>query len=218
MTAPAPAPFAPPQVTPASRPKARVAGLYTTPDPLNSFETAPVASLELTFDGIPGERHEGPLRGADARTPWFTRGTPIRNSRQVSLLCPDELRAMAAGLDLPAIEPDWLGCNILVAGLPHFSFLPRGTRIFFPSGAVLAVEMQNAPCRFAGAAVMKRYPERAGLDTAFPAATKRLRGLVAWVEKPGTISATDEISLMVPEQWIWTREPASATSMSATLL
>lgn len=211
-------PFVAPQVTPASRPKARVAGLYTTPDPLNSFETAPVESLTLTFDGIPGERHEGPLRGADARTPWFTRGTPIRNSRQVSLLCPEELKAMAAILDLPAVEADWLGCNILVAGLPHFSFLPRGTRMFFPSGAVLAVEMQNAPCRFAGSAVMKRHPERAGLDMAFPAATKRLRGLVAWVEKPGTISPGDEISLMVPEQWIWTRESPSATSASPTLL
>jgi hypothetical protein len=32
---------------------------------------------------------------------------------------------------------------------------------------------------------------------------KRLRGLVAWVEKPGIIRAGEEISVRVPEQWIY---------------
>lgn len=37
----------------------------------------------------------------------------------------------------------------------------------------------------------------------FPKAAKRLRGLVAWVEKPGTIKAGEEMSVRVPEQWIY---------------
>ncbi|TJV75695.1 MAG: molybdenum cofactor sulfurase, partial [Mesorhizobium sp.] len=34
-------------------------------------------------------------------------------------------------------------------------------------------------------------------------AAKRLRGLVAWVEKPGRITTGEEISVRVPEQWIY---------------
>lgn len=37
----------------------------------------------------------------------------------------------------------------------------------------------------------------------FPKVAKRLRGVVAWVEKPGVIEAGEEISVRVPEQWIY---------------
>jgi len=37
----------------------------------------------------------------------------------------------------------------------------------------------------------------------FPKVAKRLRGLVGWVEKPGIIRAGEEISVRVPEQWIY---------------
>ncbi|TIS16311.1 MAG: molybdenum cofactor sulfurase, partial [Mesorhizobium sp.] len=37
----------------------------------------------------------------------------------------------------------------------------------------------------------------------FPKTAKRLRGLVAWVEKPGIIRTGEEISVRVPEQWIY---------------
>jgi hypothetical protein len=37
----------------------------------------------------------------------------------------------------------------------------------------------------------------------FPKMTKRLRGLVAWVEKPGTVRSGEAISVRVPEQWIY---------------
>ena len=37
----------------------------------------------------------------------------------------------------------------------------------------------------------------------FPKVAKRLRGLVAWVEKPGRIAAGEEVSVRVPEQWIY---------------
>ena len=196
-----------PRIVAARRLCARVERCLSTPSPETSFETEAVEALTLTFDGIPGERHAGPLRGADARTPWFPRGTPIRNSRQVSLVSPDDLAAIAAALGIPAVEPGWLGANLVITGLPDFSFLPRGTRLFFPGEAVLAVEGMNAPCRFAGAAVAKRHPDRHGLDLAFPKAARRLRGIVAWVERPGRIATGDTISVQVPEQWIWDADP-----------
>jgi hypothetical protein len=37
----------------------------------------------------------------------------------------------------------------------------------------------------------------------FPQTAKRLRGLVSWVEKPGRIVEGEEISVRVPEQWIY---------------
>lgn len=192
-----------PEIVPGRRPKARVAGLFACVESTRSFATQSATQLEMTFEGISGNRHAGAVRPADGRTPWYGRGTVLRNDRQVSLLCPDELSQMAVALGVPLIAPEWLGCDVLVAGLANFSFLPRGTRLFFASGAVLNIEGQNAPCRFSGAAVMAQYPQMEGLDLAFPKATRRLRGLVASVEKPGIVRADDAISLMVPEQWIW---------------
>ena len=56
------------------------------------------------------------------------------------------------------------------------------------------VDAQNGPCRIAG----KSIAEHAGMPDVtagallFPKAAKRLRGLVGWVEKPGTIDGGEE--------------------------
>ena len=42
-----------------------------------------------------------------------------------------------------------------------------------------------------------------GVSLQFSPAAKRLRGLVAWVEKPGRIEADEEVSVRIPEQWIY---------------
>jgi hypothetical protein len=68
----------------------------------------------------------------------------------------------------------------------------------------IKVDAQNGPCRFSGHSIA----ENAGMAyeagaLLFPKAAKRLRGLVAWVEKPGIIRAGEEISVRVPEQWIY---------------
>lgn len=192
-----------PEIVPGRRMAGRVLAVLSTPDPSASFATAPVEALTLTHEGIPGERHQGFLRGADARTPWYPRGTPIHNTRQVSLLAPDELAAIAGAFGLPAIEAGWLGGNILVEGLPQFSLLPRGTRLFFPGEAVIAIEGQNAPCRFAGEAVRAAAGGESSMALRFVAAAKRLRGLVGFVERPGTVRAGDTVSAMIPEQWLY---------------
>lgn len=190
----------------ARRLSARVAGLFVADG--DGFVTRPVAELELDLEGIllpglAGDRHRGHSRAADVRVPWYPRGTRIRNTRQVSILSPDELAQIAGALDVPRVTAEEVGANLLVDGLVHLSHLPRGTRLHFPSGASLAVEDENAPCRFAGASVAKRNPGREGLDLAFVKAARHRRGLVAWVERPGKVLPGEKIDVRIPEQWIY---------------
>ncbi|CAM5764631.1 molybdenum cofactor sulfurase [Labrys miyagiensis] len=188
-------------VTPAIKRKGRVAALGAAPGEAIGAERRAV--LELTHEGIPGDRHAGFLRPADVRVPWFKRGEAIQNERQVSIVSMEELSVIAANLGVERVAPEWLGANLAVEGLPDFSFIPRGTRLFFPSGAVLAVTDQNAPCRIAGAEVERNLPDAEGLALRFAAAAKRLRGVVAYVDRPGPISAGEEFAARVPEQWVW---------------
>lgn len=192
-----------PDIVPARKLSARVAGLYAAVG--DDFETREVESLDFGFDGIQGDYHQGPTRRSGGREPWYARGTEIRNERQVSIVAPDELARIARNMDLASIRPEWVGANLLIDGLPMLSFLPAGTMLFFKGGATLKVDGQNAPCRIAG----RRVAERGGVEDReagallFPKAAKRLRGLVAWVEKPGRIVRDEEISVRVPEQWIY---------------
>ena len=76
-------------------------------------------------------------------------------------------------MELPAIDPAWIGANIVVSGIADFTALPWGSsRIFFGAGAVLVNEGDNAPCRFAGAGIAAAYPDRRGLDMLFVKAAK----------------------------------------------
>jgi hypothetical protein len=106
---------------------------------------------------------------------------------------------------LPEIRPEWIGANLLLDGVPRLSMLPAGTLLFFKGGVTLKVDGQNAPCRDAGRAIAEGAG-MADIDAGtllFPKAAKRLRGLVAWVEKPGVIIMGEEVSVRVPEQWIY---------------
>lgn len=179
----------------------RVIGLFTTAG--EGFATAPVSALDLTFEGIAGARHAGLTRRSGGREPWYPRGTEMRNERQLSILAEDELAAVAARMAIERIDPTWIGANMTIEGVPHLSMLPPRTLLFFEGGATLRVDGQNAPCRIAGAEIARRYPDSEGLDLFFPKAAKRLRGLVAWVEKPGRVEAGSSIKVQVPEQWIY---------------
>ncbi len=153
--------------------------------------------------GLSIERHRGMARAADARVPWYPRGTPIRNSRQVSIVSSAELAEIARALGIPEVKPEWLGANLVVDGGERLSMLPRGSRLFFPGDAVVAVEDQNSPCRGPGRVIAAQYPGRAQLDLDFVKVATRLRGLVAWVERAGTIHDGDAVEIRLPEQWIY---------------
>lgn len=183
---------------------ARVAGAYRATG--RDFVTEPAEALDVGFDGIAGDVHAGITRRTGGREPWYRRGTEIRNERQLTIVAPDDLDAIATAMGIERILPEWIGANLLLTGVPHLSMLPPGTLLFFPEGPTLKIDGQNVPCRLAGRSVARHAgmadPEAGEL--AFPKAARRLRGLVAWVEKPGTIAVGDDVSVRVPEQWIWT--------------
>lgn len=179
----------------------RLAGVLATVDP-RSFETAPTPSLDLALDGMAGDRHAGFTRKAGGREPWYPRGMEMRSGRQISIVSTEELSGIAAAMKLATVEPGWIGANLVLEGVASLSFLPAGTRLFFEGGAALVVEGQNAPCRSAGRAIA-RHTGRPGDELWFPKAAKRLRGVVASVERAGAALAGSEVKVRLPEQWIY---------------
>jgi hypothetical protein len=191
------------EILPARKLAARVAGVFVAP--FDHFVTRAVDELRLGFEGIEGDFHAGHTRRSGGREPWYPRGTEMRNERQLSIVAPDDLAVIAERMDLAEIKPEWIGANLTIDGLRQLSMLPSGTMLFFKGGVTLKVDAQNGPCRIAGRSVA----EHAGMEDhqagslLFPKVAKRLRGVVAWVEKPGVIKPGDEISVRIPEQWIY---------------
>jgi hypothetical protein len=196
------------QIHPAFTTSARIDGLFKTVTP-GSFETKPVDSLVLGFDGIAGDRHGGLARRSGGREPWYPRGTEIRNERQVSLVCLADLESIAVSMNVPAIQSEWIGANLLISGIRDFTMLPPRTTMFFEGGVTIRIDGLNVPCRLSGRAIAAHYPEREGLDLAFVKAARYLRGLVGWVEKPGIVRAGETLKVNVPEQWIYENGPRS---------
>lgn len=193
----------PVEIIPARKLSAKVGALYVAPS--DHFQTRPVEELQLGFDGISGDVHAGPTRRSGAREPWYPRGTEMRNERQLSIVAADELAIVAARMGLAEIKPEWIGASLVIEGVPHLSMLPSGTLLFFKGGVTIKVDAQNGPCRIAGRSIAENagMADREAGALAFPKAAKRLRGLVAWVEKPGLVTLGEEISVRVPEQWIY---------------
>ena len=154
--------------------------------------------VNVTFEGLDDDRHRGITRRSDGRTPFYPRGTQIRNERQVSLVSAEELAQIASALNLPELRPEWLGANLLVEGIPSFTLLPSMTRLFFSSGAVLVVIDENLPCSNPGKVLQAQFPQVSGLPAEFPRAALHRRGLVAVVERPGTIQVGDEVHVQAP--------------------
>ena len=101
------------------------------------------------------------------------------------------------------IKPEWIGANLVLGGVEALSWLPARTRLLFADGATVVVEGQNAPCRSAGGGIAKHYAGRDGLEFLFVREAKRLRGIVAWVEKAGTIRPGEKLVVKLPEQRLY---------------
>lgn len=160
--------------------------------------TRDMPEVKVGFEGFVGDRHSGLTRKADVRTPWFPKGTLVRNTRQVSLVSTEELALMAEALGLPQVLAAWLGANLELAGVPGLTQLPPGTRLFFPEDVALVMEGENEPCRKAGRALEAHHPEQAGLASRFVKAAHHRRGLVGWVERPGVIRPGDKAQVVLP--------------------
>lgn len=178
---------------PARQLTARVEGTYVVEG--RAVESIPCDPLLLTYAGIVGDRHEGLVRPSGAREPWYPRGTPMRNERQVSILGVEELAAIATTLGIERLDPAWIGANLCLSGIPDLTQLPPRSLLLFPSGATLRVDGDNDPCRKSGKAIAAHVDSRPDLEFAFVKAAANRRGLVAWVEREGVIRPGDEVKV-----------------------
>lgn len=158
-------------------------------------------SAELRFDGIDGECHGGMTRPACVRTKaQYPKGTEIRNVRQLSVLSAEELAQIAVEMGLDAIDPAWMGASLVIKGIPDFSHVPPSSRLQFPSGASITIDMENRPCIYPGREIEK---DRPGFGPAFKPAAENRRGVTAWVEREGVVAVGDRVTLHIPDQPVW---------------
>jgi len=185
------------QALPARTFTARVEGTYVAEG--RAVESTPRDALILTYSGVAGDRHEGLVRHSGPREPWYPRGTPMRNERQVSILGLEELAEIAATLGIAHLDPAWIGANLCLSGVPDLTRLPPRTLLLFSSGVTLRIDGDNDPCRKSGAAIASHIPD---LQFAFVKAARDKRGLVGWVEREGVIRPGDEVKIRTWRQTI----------------
>ncbi|VAW25029.1 hypothetical protein MNBD_ALPHA11-1953 [hydrothermal vent metagenome] len=167
------------------------------------FTSKSLDTLDLTYEGIAGDRHSGLTRKSNSREPWYEKGTQMRNEQQLSFLSQEELSAIANELNIEKIDPEWLGCSICVSGIEHLSLLPPRTILMFEGGVSVRIDGSRGPCKISGRALVKQYEGRDDLEFAFVRAAKHRRGLVGWVEIPGTIKAGEKFVARIWEQCIY---------------
>jgi hypothetical protein len=180
-----------------------VEGVFIVPPEGKMIGSEAVELAEITPEGFAGDRHAGMSMLSNSRTPFYTRGTPIWNSRQVSIVSLEELAEVAPRMGIPEIQPAWLGANLAISGIPNLSRLPAGARLFFPDRAVLIVQAENGPCLTAGAEIQTHYPDIPDLAAQFPKQGLHKRGIVAVVERPGAIRPGDAVKVLIPEQVLY---------------
>jgi hypothetical protein len=165
------------------------------------LEKSAIGSLNLRFEGIVGDFHGGLTRKSDVRTlKQYPRNTDIRNVRQVTIVSEEELSNIAAAMGIPEAKAEWLGANLVASGIPDLTLLTPSTRMQFPSGATLVVDMENHPCRQVADVISRHYPDQI---VGFVKGAWNKRGLTAWVEREGVINVGDDIVVWIPQQRIY---------------
>jgi hypothetical protein len=160
------------------------------------------ASLQAEIGGFAGDKHQGSTRETwDGE--WQPAGTIRRNERQWSAVSVEELAHITERLELTEpLSPDTLGANLCIEGIPGFSLLPKGTALWFPSGAVLLVEEYNPPCGDMGAQIATKYASRSSeplTDKSWLRPAAGRRGLVGVIDVAGEIHVGDEVEVRVYE-------------------
>ena len=161
----------------------RVLDLLAKTDDSESIESAKVERMPLTFAGLAGEAHEGLTRSSCVRVKMlYDEGATIANTRQLTIVSREEIEEVAAAMEIPKIEPEWLGANIVLEGIPHFTLLTPSSRLRFESGACLVVDLLNEPCAYPAKVIESHHPKKGRF---FVKNAKDKRGVVAWVEREG---------------------------------
>jgi hypothetical protein len=163
----------------------------------------PCDSLMAEIGGFAGDKHQGHIRKT-WEGEWQPKGTLRRNEREWSAVSVEELAHITERLELTEpLTPQTLGANLCIQGIPEFSLLPKGSTLWFPSGAVLQIEEYNPPCGDMGAQVATKYTTRSGQPLTGqswmrPAAGRR--GVVGVIDLPGEIRTGDEVEVRVYEE------------------
>lgn len=167
----------------------------------DDLSTSSVNQIQVDYTGFIGDSHSGLTRPSCTRVQsQYPKGTEIRNTRQISALCAEELNQIAKGMHLNSLNPQWVGANLVLEGLPDFSKLPPSSRLIASNGTSLVVDMENAPCRFPGEIIEKHVT---GFGKLFPKAALNKRGVTLWVERPGSLTIGDKLTLHIPPACHW---------------
>ena len=179
----------------------RIEALLKSADRATGLEKSRTDQLKLRFNGIEGDCHGGLTRPSDSRTlRQYPRDTPIRNVRQLTLLSREELADIAGIMEIAEVKPEWIGANVVTSGIPDLTLLPPSSRMQFPSGATIVVDMENEPCRYPAEIIEKHNPDQ---KVGFVKAAKNKRGITAWVEREGDVGLGDEITIWIPPQRLY---------------
>jgi len=171
----------------------------STPD--EDLSSSRVESAEVTYQGFQDESHSGLVRKACIRVRnMYAEGTEIRNTRQISILSSEELARIADNMGVSNLEPEWVGANLMLSGIPNFTKLPPSTRLIFEGGAAVVIDLENSPCKYPGEIIDRHHP---GLGNLFAKSAVGLRGVTAWVEREGRINTGDSIRVFIPPQQIY---------------
>ncbi len=170
-------------------------------NPDDGIATQRVGSVNVSYAGFEGDWHTGLTRESCVRVRHqYEEGTEIRNTRQVSIVSREDLEQIARNMGVPGLEPEWLGANLLLSGIPNFTLVPPSSRLIFSGGVSLVVDMENQPCTYPAEVIEEHHPGFGGL---FAKNAAHLRGVTAWVEKEGVISEGETLALHIPPQRIY---------------
>lgn len=179
----------------------KVAKLLANPSRESGLEKHEANEITLRFSGIEGDCHGGLTRKSDVRmVKQFKPNTEVKNTRQVSILSVEELAEIARNMGLPEIEAEWVGANMVTTGISDLTRLPPSSRLQFPSGATIVIDIENLPCRYPAEIIARRYPNP---SVGFVKAARHKRGLVGWIEAEGKIARGDAITVWLPPQCIY---------------
>lgn len=167
----------------------------------NNISTVARDLVDVSFGGFDGDSHTGLSRKSCVRVKrQYKVGTTIRNTRQISIVSVEELQTIADNMNIEAIQPEWLGANLCLSGVPEFTKIPPATRLLFSSGACLVVDVENEPCNYPAEIIEQHHP---GSGKLFVKNAMGIRGVTAWVEREGKIERGDTVEVHVPPQRLW---------------
>lgn len=163
----------------------KIEALLITP---RSMPGMHVEIADVVWEGFMGDKHFGLTMKSNSSQKAYPKGTEVRNLRQISIVSIEELEDVAKAMNLPTLDPAWVGANMLVSGVLGLTQLPSGSRLYFDNGVGIVIEGENLPCTTAGGSLQQQFPDRLDITTAFPKKAIGKRGLVGWVERPGKLT------------------------------